>query len=174
MVDKTLLIIVIFLSITILMAAILAMGAIPQIFRSAEKINQTQEIINQTQIQLHEDEAREKQVTQILNQVKVIITEHHDELENYVDRQNNTTRKLLINQENMIHGIELLLNTTVTKISDNQLKVTKYGTENNAIGRAIAKELGLNITEVLDEYYTENNMTPIYPPPPPPVPTDKK
>jgi Na+-transporting methylmalonyl-CoA/oxaloacetate decarboxylase gamma subunit len=83
MVDKTLLIIVIFLSITILMAAILAMGAIPQIFRSAEKINQTQEIINQTQIQLHEDEAREKQVTQILNQVKVIITEHHDELENY-------------------------------------------------------------------------------------------
>jgi type II secretory pathway pseudopilin PulG len=177
--DKMLFFIIIFLAIVVTMSAILAMGAVPKIFQTGEQVNKTQETLNQTQLIImaqqqrdnqtrHEDEEREKQSAHFLNQINFILLEHHNELQSYIDKQNNTTQKLLQNQENMIRGIETLLNTTVKQIADNQLIIQKYGTENNAIGRAIAKELGMNITKILDEYYTKNNMTPIYPPPPSP------
>jgi hypothetical protein len=54
-------IIIIFLSMSILMAAILTMGAVPKIFRTGEQVNQTQSTLNQTQMFLQEQAARDKQ-----------------------------------------------------------------------------------------------------------------
>lgn len=178
MIDKQLLIIIIFLGVTFSLAGILVMGAVPKIFQSADKINQTQEIVNETLLQqhedqarlnqtIHEDQARRNQSQTILNETKLLVASHQDQLEKYMVKIFKDNHILLENQENMLKGIGILLNDTVKRIIDNQIKVSKYGTENNALSRAIAEKLGLNVTKVFDEYYIENNITPVHPPPPP-------
>lgn len=91
--DKMLAFIIIFLGISILMAAILAMGAVPKIFQSAEKINQTQELVNQTQIQIHEDQAREQQKSQIIKETNKSINILQDNLtELMIDSQKRSEK----------------------------------------------------------------------------------
>src|SRR5688572_30294034 len=63
--DKQLLIIIIFLVVTISLASLLVMGAVPKIFQTGEQINQTQTLINQTK---HEDDARDIQRYLIVNE----------------------------------------------------------------------------------------------------------
>src|SRR5215211_4015199 len=59
--DRQLIIIIIFLAIVFSFASVLVMGAVPKIFENADISNQTQQILNQTQIQLHEDASRNNQ-----------------------------------------------------------------------------------------------------------------
>src|SRR5215212_5248542 len=59
--DRQLVIIIIFLAIVFSFASVLVMGAVPKIFENAEISNQTQGILNQTQVQLPEDASRNNQ-----------------------------------------------------------------------------------------------------------------
>lgn len=174
-----LVIIIIFLAVSFLMAGILAMGAIPKIFQSADKINQTQELVNQTQIQLHEDEARQNQTDhedrarfmqaqQIRNDIRQLLEEHDNRTKNYIQRENNTTQRILQNQEIVMAqhqkvGIDhnkiqdLVKNITL----ENNQMLKKFGSENNAMLRGILKALNLNATQLIEDYYknqtTSNN-----------------
>lgn len=166
------------------MAGLLSMSAIPKIFQNTDKLNQTQEIINQSLMQqhedqarlnqtLHEDKARQNQSQLILNTTNASIANHQHDLETFMSKLNHDNRLILNsqnqslqNQDSMLKSMGILLNDTVDKIEDNQLKVSKYGTENNALLRGIAEKLGINITQSMKEYFVENNITPIYPPPP--------
>jgi predicted P-loop ATPase/GTPase len=163
--DKILAIILIFVAMMIIMAAVLAMGAVPKIYQGVE-------ISNQTLIQQHEDDARNNQSQLILNNTSRVIYNHQKDLEEYMTILFNDNHQLLQNQETMLKGIQKILDDAVAKMTEHQLTIKKYGTENNALGRAIAKELGLNVTTILNDYYTEHNMTPIYPPPPKPAGTN--
>jgi hypothetical protein len=170
--DKQLLIIIIFLTISFAFIGIYSMGIIPTIFQTKDIANQTlvqnhedQARLNQT---IHEDGARANQSQMILNETNASINKHHKELEEYMNKIFKDNHILLRNQDSMLNNMSILLNDTVDRIIDNQIKVSKYGTENNAIDRAVAEKLGLNVSDVLKEYYIENNITPVYPPPPKP------
>lgn len=151
--DKMLVFIILFLVVSIGMAAILAMGAIPQIFKSAEKIRETQQLVNQTQIQLHEDEERAKQVKQILNQVKTITMDHHNELQNYIDRQNNTTRKLLDNQNNIIDGLKTAMNQNLNISKEHDIAQKEHDTILVKMSNVTSETLEINkkILRILEE-----------------------
>jgi hypothetical protein len=173
--DKILAVIIVFLGITFSLAGILAMGAVPKIFQTGEKVDQSL-------IQQHEDQARENQSNKITRETNKSINELEQRLYKFFnvsaersERGQQERQKLLQdnqllfrNQEAMLKGIQKILNEAVTKMTEHQLTIKKYGSENNALGRAISEELGLNVTTILNEYYTKHNMTQIYPPPPAP------
>jgi hypothetical protein len=73
--DKMLVIIIIFLAVSFLMAAILAMGAVPKIFQTDAKVDQAL-------IQKHEDEAREAQKFQIVTETNKSLNQSITTLEN--------------------------------------------------------------------------------------------
>ena len=83
--DKMLTIIIIFISMSILMAAILVMGAVPKIFQTGQQVNQTQATLNQTQMFIQEQAARDKQ-TRHEDQARFNQTQHED---NARDKQAN-------------------------------------------------------------------------------------
>src|SRR5215208_5235077 len=59
--DKGLAIVLVFLVISFVLIGIFSMGIVPKIFQNTEISNKTQSILNQTQIQLHEDASRNNQ-----------------------------------------------------------------------------------------------------------------
>jgi hypothetical protein len=151
--DKMLAFIVLFLIVSVVMAAVLVMGAVPAIFK-------TKDLVNQTQITLHEDQQRAQQVKQILESVKLITEDNNAELKYYIDRQNNTTRKLLENQERVMNqhniqgGIHHMIQELVKNITiENNKLIDKLGNENNAMLRSILIEMGKNPDKVIKDYY---------------------
>lgn len=88
-------VIIIFLSISALMAAILAMGAVPKIFQNAEVINQTQ------------DETK--------NQTDIIIKQFQ--------RENNTTHKILYNQNVSLQNQQKLIEDMDKTIEQNHVDI---------------------------------------------------
>ena len=70
-----------------------------------ETSNQTQQKLNQTEVLLqqtkHEDEGREKQ----LNITRQIILEHHDDVMDYIIKTNNTTDKIIKENNLMLKKI---------------------------------------------------------------------
>lgn len=71
-----------------------------------ETSNQTQYVLNQTELMLHEnlardkqteheDKSRDKQSEKIMNITRQIILEHHYDLMDYIIKTNNTTDKII-------------------------------------------------------------------------------
>lgn len=103
--DKMLAIIIIFLGISALMAAILAMGAVPKIFQNAEVINQTQ------------DETK--------NQTEIILKQFQ--------RENNTTQKILENQNQSLSNQAILIKDMQKSIKQNYLAIEQNHNISNYI-----------------------------------------
>ena len=144
-----------------------------------EKLNKTLSKVNQTQLFLqqseHEDKAREAQ-TQIemqgrsnqtkfiLNNTQTLLQIHHDGLVNLykefresVERQNNTTDKLFKEVSDAQKQNEDIMDTLVkihsgmiNDTKDTNQQVSKYGPENNALGREILKQMGINASDIID------------------------
>src|SRR5215211_5991694 len=79
--DKQLLLTTILLAITFVLIGIFSSGVVPKIFENAEVSNQTQSILNQTQIQLHEDASRNNQTLFEMRheeEGRTIQTKHND------------------------------------------------------------------------------------------------
>jgi hypothetical protein len=136
------------------------------------KLNETQATINQTQLFLesskHEDAARDNQ-TKIeqkdrSNQTRVLINNTNTMLENFIERYNNITYKLFekikaaqVQNDDIIRQNEDIINILGNlsleiegNTTNTNAQVSKYGPENNALGKAILAKLGLNATEILD------------------------
>ena len=161
----------------IVMATLLTVIILWQ-FGNLSTNKETQQIANQTLIQLHEDKAREKQTAiqqqhedegreKQTNITKTAILEMKQELKSYIDRQNNTTQKelqfqrqALINQETMIKQIKSAMqqNDNITKdifrISQEHKQVAK---DHDALSTDIQ-----NVTNNTDKSlykYGENSVT---------------
>ena len=61
-------------------------------------------------------------------------------------KKNDDIIKMLVNISKDLQG----------NASNTNLQVSKWGPENNALGKAIASKLGMNSTKILDEYIYSN------------------
>lgn len=136
--------------------------------------NQTNSTANQTQLflqQTKQDDERQEKVNKLemqgrSNQTRVLINNtqdllevHHNglvtlnaDLKKYIDKQNNTTLKLL----NLLSDIQ---NDIQQDTKETNVQVSKYGPENNALGKAILELLGGNSTEVIQkEVYSNKTL----------------
>lgn len=140
------------------------------------KLNQTKLILQQ---QTHEDLARYNQTkieqigrsnqTRVLinntnNQVKSLVNNTNDMLQDFIGKYNNITSNIfqqikdaqvqnddIIKQNEDIISILGNLSAEIEgNTSSTNSQVSKYGPENNALGKAILKKMGLNATEILD------------------------
>jgi len=134
-------------------------------------INMLQASVNETQIFLQQtkiDDERQTKVNKIetmgrSNQTRVLINNTDEKLENFIDRYNNITFKLFKEfrdtQKQNDDIIKMLVNISKDlqgNASNTNLQVSKWGPENNALGKAIASKLGMNSTKILDEYIYSN------------------
>ena len=145
----------------------------------------------QNQIQMKD---RSNQTRVILNNTQDLLEAHHnaliivnEDLKKYIGIQNNTTLKLFKEiakaQEQNRDIMQVLLNTTNSlnqlqqhiekNSSDTNVQVSKWGPENNVLGKAILEKLGVNATEILQrDLYSNQTLKDmiIQSPPPPPLP----
>lgn len=102
--DKMLAIIILFLGAMIITAAILAMGAVPQIFRTAERTDTLETVLNESLIVKQQQEAldkqaqaenlqRDKQRYQIINETNKTVRDMGDELKQYMNDSENRSVK---------------------------------------------------------------------------------
>ena len=78
MMDKTTLLIIVFMGISFMMAGILITGAVPKIFENSE-------VLNNAAVLLHEDAARNNQSNIIINEVKDLILNNRLVVEDYFE-----------------------------------------------------------------------------------------
>lgn len=159
--DKMLVIIIIFLGVSFLMAAVLVMGAVPKIFQNSETINKTQEIINQTQIQLHEDEAREKQKFEIIRETNRSMNESLVNLENrFYQFMNLSAERSEKGQQERAKIIDNILNLSkkqeiiqikVQNMTNEIYDLLKRADERNFQATITNKGILVNLTEKLKE-----------------------
>jgi hypothetical protein len=99
-----------------LMAAILVMGAIPKIFQTGEQVNQTQSTLNQTQLFLqeqkardnqtrHEDEARDAQRNQIIKDTNKSLLELEQRLVKFMNESQTRSEKGQQERQKIIDNI---------------------------------------------------------------------
>lgn len=117
-----LLLIIIFLAAMILTAAILAMGAIPEIFRQTE-------LINQTLIQQYEDKARQQQADIILNHMDEEINNLQTNLTLLMLDSENRNNQSFNERVKIVEGISQLIENTEDFASQN-LNLTKMNKQN--------------------------------------------
>lgn len=87
-------VIILFLGAMILTAAIIAMGAVPEIFRNAEKIDEAKIILNNTQALLQQDEDRKERVDMTLNRIEMLF-DHQEQLEQYIIKKDDILSKFM-------------------------------------------------------------------------------
>ena len=156
-----LVIIIIFISVSFLMASVLVMGAVPKIFQNSETINKTQEIINQTQIQLHEDESREKQKFEIIRETNRSMNESLSNLENrFYQFMNLSSERSEKGQQERAKIIDNVLNLSkkqeiiqikVQNMTNEIYDLLKRADERNFQATITNKQILVNLTEELKE-----------------------
>jgi|SRR5215203_81581 len=175
-VDKQLTVIIIFLALMFTIAGILVMGAVPKIFENADISNQTQGILNQTQIQLHEDASRNNQTLfEMRHEEKgrTIQTAHNDmQLQKLADKLmgfiNASTERSEIGQQERqaILGNVLELQTEVknlTKSIESNTEQILNLTQNDYSGATAHREMStmhhdkiLELMDGLDQNLNQN------------------
>lgn len=171
-----------FFLIVIGVAVIILLGIfITQIFKANDGIFQAIKLIATTD---HEDKAREQQTLTeqkdrsnqsrvLIHQIKTISSENNAEIKNLITKYNNTTEKTfaLMKQAMDQNRFQQQQNANMTRIlldiyqailndtNSTNTQVSKYGPENNALGKAILDLLGGNSTQVIqDEVYANQTL----------------
>lgn len=159
--DKILAVIIIFIAMMFLMAAVLAMGAVPKIFQTGEKIDQTL-------IQKHEDEARESQKFQIIQETNKSLNQSMTTLENRLYKFMNLSaersekgqqeRQKIIDeilnvssQHDKVAKDHNILQTKVQNMTEQIYDLLKDADERNYLATINNTKILVNLTEELKE-----------------------
>ena len=134
-----LIVFVIFIGFAIFLAALLAMGAVPEIYKQSELINQT--LLNQ-----YEDTAREKQSENIRKDIKNLLIQLDDNISEYIVRENNTTQRII---NKLIEGeerIEEILKNQERVMNDHDIIAKAHDNMTSSIGKITREN-----NEILDK-----------------------
>lgn len=165
--DKMLAVIIIFFAISALLAGFLLIGAIPELFKQSKQLNQTQTIINQTQLFIeqkqyedqaranqtaYEDKARDKQATQIVKDTNKSLNVLQNNITKYI--KESEQRSQIANKERdsiqtEIISLQKALNTTI----DMLLQMTKKDNTGAEDHRNQSLDNHQKIIEYLDKIY---------------------
>jgi hypothetical protein len=169
--DKMLVIIIIFLAVTFVFAGILIMGAVPELFKQGEQLDQAliqqhedEARANQT---LHEDQARDKQATQIVKETNKSINVLEHRLTKFINESVNRSitgqieRQAIIDnvlniskQHEIVAKDHNILQVKVQNITEQIYNLLKEADERNFQATMANKALLNNLTEELKEIKT--------------------
>ena len=116
--------------------------------------------------QLFEMQGRTNQTRVLINQVKTMIIDHQIQLQNYIDKQNNTTRKLFEElSETQKQNDEIIKTQKNLSLSNNEM-LKKFGSENNAMQRATLESQGKDPNTIINDFYKKYPQFETIVPPP--------
>jgi len=116
--------------------------------------------------QLFEMQGRSNQTRTLINQVKTMIIDHQIQLQNYIDKQNNTTRKLFEElSETQKQNDEIIKTQKNLSLSNNEM-LKKFGSENNAMQRATLESQGKDPNTIINDFYKKYPQFETIVPPP--------
>jgi hypothetical protein len=143
MIDRQLLIIIIFLGICFVLIAIFSMGLIPKIYQTNEKVDQTL-------IQQHEDEARENQSTLILRETNKSLLELEHRIIKFINESTNRSLTGQIERGMILDNIDVV-QTKVENITNNTYDLLKQADKRNFEATINNKKLIENLTNAIND-----------------------
>jgi hypothetical protein len=141
--DKILAIIIIFLSVMFIMAGILAMGAVPEIFRQGEQIDQTL-------VQQHEDNARANQSTMILRETNKSINLLEYRIIKFINESENRSLTAELERQKIIDNIDVV-QTKVENTTKQTYDLLKQADQRNFEATMKNNKLIDNLTKTIVE-----------------------
>ena len=157
--DKMLVIIIIFLAVTFTLAGILVMGAVPKIFQTSEKIDQTL-------VQQYEDHARDQLRLQIINETNHSLLNLENNLMDFIDESTERSIKGAEQRQQIIHSIAKATNG-IENLTGQILNLTKSDSEGASEHRNSTNihhekllELGNKIDENIIANMTKKGISP--------------